>query len=140
MSQPTLTLDRSIRAIRIIFAVLLFAAISYILMAEVLFHHEPHDIHVMWVGILVNALLVVGIAFFFRMKMVSTAVETLRTKPDDLSALGRWRAGNIISCVLAESIVLLGFSLRFIGGTPLQSLPFYFTGIAMMILWFPRRP
>ncbi len=140
MPQPVLKLDSTVRTIRIIHAVLLLAAVFYIFMPEALLHHEPHDIHVVWVAFLVNGLLSVGIALFFRMKMVPTAAETLRTNPEDQPALARWRAGNILSFVLAESIVLFGFALRFMGGTPMQSLPFYSTGIAMMILWFPRRP
>jgi hypothetical protein len=140
MPQPVPKLDGSLRTIRIIYAVLLFAALNYIFIPESLFHFKPRDVHVIWVGFLVNGLLIVGLALFFWMKLVSTAAETLRTNPEDQFALGRWRAGNILSCVLAESIVLLGFSLRFIGGTSLQSLPFYFTGVAMMILCFPRRP
>lgn len=140
MSQPTLTLDSSIRTIRIVYAVLLFAAINYIFMAEVFLHHEPHDVHMIWVGFLVNGLLIAGIALFFRMRMLATAADTLRTKPEDQFALARWRLGNILSSVLAVSMVLLGFALRFIGGTTVQSVAFYIAGVAMMILWWPRRP
>jgi hypothetical protein len=140
MPQLVLKLDSTIRAGRILHAVLLLAALLNIFMAEVFSHHEPHDVHVIWVGFLVNGLLLAGIALYFRIWMLATAAEILRTKPEDQFALARWRFGNILSFVLAESIVLFGFALRFIGGTSLQSLPFYIAGIAMMILWFPRRP
>jgi hypothetical protein len=140
MPQPVPTLDSTLRTVRIVYAVLLFAGLTYTLMAEAFFYHEPHDVHVIWIAFLVNGVLTVGIALFFRMKMVATALETLQTKPEDQSALGRWRAGNILCCVLAESIVLFGFALRFIGGTTVQSLPFYIAGVAMLIVWWPRRP
>lgn len=140
MPPPAPTLENSIRFMRTFFFTILVAAAMQISLAEKLSHQEPRDVHVIWVGFLVNGLLIAGIALFFRMRMVTAAIEALRTKPEDQSAIGRWRAGNILSCVLAESIVLFGFALRFIGGTSVQSLPFYLAGMAMMILWFPRRP
>jgi len=50
-------------------------------------------------------------------------------------AVSRWRFGNLLSFVLAESVVLFSFALRFLGGTTWQSLPFYVVGIALMLVW-----
>jgi hypothetical protein len=120
--------------------VLLSAAIFYVLTAEKLFHHEAHDVHLIWLGFLVTGLTLVGVALFFRLKMLQPAAETLQTNLDDQSALARWRIGNLLSCLLAEAGVLLGFALRFMGGTTRQSLPFYIVGIGLMLVWWPRRP
>jgi hypothetical protein len=87
-----------------------------------------------------TGLMIVGIALLFRIKMLQPAIENLQEKADDQIALARWRAGNILSFVLAESIVLFGFALRFLGGTITQSLPFYIVGVALMLVWWPRRP
>jgi hypothetical protein len=140
MPPLALTLENSMRSMRIIYGVLLLAAISYVLMAEKLSHQEPRDIRVMWLGFLVNGLMIVGIALFFRFRMLQPAAETLQEKPDDQTALARWRAGNTLCCVLLEAVVLFGFALRFMGGTTMQSLPFYTVGIALMLVWWPRRP
>ena len=125
---------------RIIYSVLLSAAIFYPLAAEGLFHHEAQEIHVMWLAFLANGLIIVAIALFFRFKVLQPAAETLQRKSDDPGALARWRIGNLLSCLLAESLVLLGFALRFTGGTTRQSVPFYIVGIGLMLLWWPRRP
>jgi len=140
MPQPDLTLDNSIRSIRIIYAALLFTMILYVLTAEKLSHQEPHDIHTIWLAFLVSGLMIVAVALSFRIKMLEPAGETLQAKADDQRALARWRAGNILSFVLVETVALFGFVLRFIGGTTWQSLPFYVVGIALMLVWWPRRP
>jgi hypothetical protein len=122
------TLEKSMRSDRIVHVVLFFATIFHVLTAENLSHQEPRDIHAVWLGLLVNGLVVVGVALFFRIKMLGPAAETLVANPDDPMALGRWRTGNLLSFLLAESAVLFGMALRFIGGTTMQSLPFYAVG------------
>jgi hypothetical protein len=90
---------------------------------------------------LVTSLMVIAVAVFFRLKTLQPAAETLQTIPDDRAAASRWRFGNILSFVLAESLLLFGFELRFLGGTTSwQSVPFYVVGIALMLVWRPRRP
>ena len=140
MPQPVLTLENGVRAVRILHAVILYSMILFVLMAEDFLHHESHDVHRLWIGFLVTGLTLVGVALFSRLKMLQPAAETLQTNPDDQSALARWRIGNLLSCLLAEAGVLLGFALRFMGGTITQSLPFYIIGIGLMLVWWPRRP
>jgi hypothetical protein len=140
LPQAVLTLENSIRSMRIIYSVLLSAAIFYLLAAEGLFHHEPHDIHVIWLAFLANGLIIVTMAVFFRFKVLQPAAEKLQGKSDDQGALAHWRIGNLLSWLLAESVVLLGFALRFTGGTTMQSVPFYIVGIGLMLFWWPRRP
>lgn len=140
MPQFALTPENNLRAVRILFAGIFFAILFLVYLAEMFFHHEARDVHTVWVGFLMLALSNAGLAFYFRIKLLQPAVETLQTSPNDKRALARWRFMNLLSFVLAESTVLLGFGLRFIGGTRLQSLPFYIIGIAVMLLWWPRRP
>jgi hypothetical protein len=140
MPQSAETLEKSMRTVRIVYVVLFFAMILSVFTAEKLSHQEPRDIRAVWLGLLVNGLMVVGVAQLFRIKMLEPAAETLQANPDDPIALGRWRTGNLLSFLLAESIVLFGMALRFIGGTTMQSLPFCVVGIAMMLVWWPRRP
>lgn len=140
MPQSALTPENNMRAVRILHAVIFCTILLLVYIAEMFFHHEARDVRLAWIGFLANGLMILTLALFFRLKMLQPAVETLQKNPDDQAALARWRTGNIISFVLTESIVLLGFALRFIGGTTVQSLPFYTIGVALMLLWWPRRP
>jgi uncharacterized protein YejL (UPF0352 family) len=140
MPQPLLTLEDNIRSMRIVYVTILLAMTMQVLVAERLSHQAPRDIHVIWLGFLVTGLTEVGIALFFRIRMLQPAAETLQEKPDDQTAVARWRVGNILSFVILDSVLLYGVALRFLGGTTWQSLPFYFVGIALMLAWWPRRP
>jgi len=140
MPQPVLSLENTVRTIRVVYAVPLFAMMLHVRMAEKVSHQEPRDIHLIWLAFLANGLMIIGIAFLFRIKMLRPPVETLQARPDDQTAFARWRAGNILSFVLAECVVLFGFALRFLGGTTWQSLPFYVLGIALMLVCWPGRP
>jgi magnesium-transporting ATPase (P-type) len=140
MLELTGKLRNNIRSIRIIHAALLLAMILYVLMAEALTRHDLGDIQVIWFAFLLTALMIVAVAFFVRIQMLKPATETLEEKSDDPRALARYSAGNILSYVFAESVVLFGMALRLIGGTTTQSLPFYVVGISLMLVWWPRRP
>jgi hypothetical protein len=140
MPQHLLTLDGTVRHIRILHAILLFTMVLDPVIAEKIGSHQPHDVHVIWLSYLILVLIVCGIAFYFQIKRVRPAAQTLQTQPDNAPALVRWRAGNIVSFVLAESVMLYGFALRFMGATLQQSLPFYVVAIALMLVWWPQRP
>jgi hypothetical protein len=140
MPPATATLESSIRFMRIVYGVIFFAMIQEIQVAERFSAHELRDIHTFWLGLMVLGVAEIGLALWFRFKMLKPAEAALRMAPDDSFALGRWRAANILSFVFSNAVVLFGFAVRFTGGTSPQSLPFYMAGFAMMILWWPRRP
>jgi hypothetical protein len=140
MPQTTLTIENSIRPIRIVYIFILVAMAMQVTLAEKLSHQEPRDVHVIYPAFLVVGLVIIGIAVFFRVKWLRPAGETLQTKSDDQAALARWRSGNILTFVLMDSVLLYGVAVRFMGGTFTQSLPFYAVGIALMLAWWPRRP
>ncbi len=119
----------------------LFTMFLYALTAEKILPHQAPTVNpTIGTAFLVMGILIVGATVVIRVKLVGTALDTLRSSPDDPIALGRWRKGVILTDVLLESVVLYGFALRFLGGTPLQSLPFYAAGIGFMLLWWPQRP
>jgi hypothetical protein len=91
-------------------------------------------------AILVLSVAIVGATVYIRLKMVGTALDTLRSTPYDPIALARWRKGVVLSDVLLDAVVLYGFVLRFLGGTAQLCLPFYAAAIGLMILWWPQRP
>jgi hypothetical protein len=141
MNQPPGTVERTLHFVRTVHGFLLFAMFMYVLTAEKILPHQARTLNSM-VGtdFLVLGILFVGATVLIRAKLVGTALDTLRSTPDDPIALGKWRKGVILTDVLLESVILYGFALRFLGGTLQQSLPFYAAGIGLMILWWPKRP
>lgn len=91
-------------------------------------------------GLLFESMAIAGIGVWFHVARVRPALETLRLKPDDVGALQAWRSGSILCAVLFESIVLVGFALRFVAGTLAQSVVFYIGGIALMFTYWPHEP
>jgi hypothetical protein len=79
-------------------------------------------------------------AIVIRQSTTGQAEEVLRRTPDDAQALARWRSGQIISFVLAESVVLFGFALRFLGAPLGRVLPFYAAGILLFLIFRPTAP
>ena len=116
------------------------AALMQIGLAEKLPHQRSNDIRILYNAFLLLALLLVAIALFFRQKKTAPAIERLHDQPNDRGAIQNLMAGSILSVVLAESVVLYGFALRFLGATRPQAAPFYVAGIFLMLLWWPRQP
>jgi hypothetical protein len=75
-----------------------------------------------------------------RARMVAPAIERLRTTPDDVAALARWRSGTILSDALLECVALFGFALYAIGATVPQVALFFVVPFVTMLFLFPRRP
>ena len=101
---------------------------------------SPKDV---WTFLLVFGLLSfsdISGAFSIRMRYLGTTEETLSSNPEDQVALSRWRSGQIISLVMCQTIALFGLILRLLGGTSLQTIPFYLISTSMMLVWWPRRP
>ena len=133
-------MDASLRLLRIIQLALLVSVVFYIAIAEKVGPQVPKDVKQMQMILMALAVGVVGTIFIFRQRMLTHAEEALRSQPEDVVALACWRAGNIITLVLAEAVVLYGLVLRFMGGTLLQAAPFYAAGALLMVVWGPRRP
>ena len=137
----TNTTDGSLRSLRIIHGTVLVAMGLLVDTAEVLTPHEPRDLgRILPIVFGIVSLQVIGLALYFRTTKIRPALEILQLKPDDPKALQQWRAGGILTAVLMDTVVLFGFSLRFVGAAPKISLPFYIAGIALMLLWWPRKP
>ncbi len=127
-------------AVRLLRTVQLALLVSIVLHAAVgqKIAAEPSDV-TQWHRIFIAlAILLVGIAMFFRLRMVRPAAEALRLRPEDAQMLARWRIGSLISLVLCEAIGLYGFALRVLGGEFSLSAPFYAVAILLMLVWRPR--
>lgn len=130
--------NASVRSIRIIHIFFLAATVGYMFLAETL-PRPAFDLKPVFVdSFAILSLIDVAIAFVFRRKLLPPAIDKLRRDPSDASALGRWRAANMLSLVLAMSVALYGFALRFLGGSRLVAWPFFVASLALMLLWRPR--
>lgn len=83
---------------------------------------------------------VVGIIFVVRRTLVFRAAESLATHPEDDLSLKQWRTGYITTYALCEALAIFGILLRFLGGSFLQSLPYYIGGFVLMFFFRPRQP
>jgi len=131
-------IESVVRQIRMLHAVLLLSLMLYVFVGEKLAPTEargPEHLDRAFIPLLI---LTPGVAAVIRQRMVSPAEEALRLRPDDLPALGRWRAGNLISYVLCEAVALYGFVLRMLGHTLWQAGPFYAVAMLLMMVWRPR--
>jgi len=140
MRQPAPTLTGTLNLVRVIHVFMFVSMFTVIDAVERLLPHRHGDVGALWVPYLVLATANVGLILFFRLRQLRSATQSLKSNPSDVFALNRMRFVNILTFVILESVVLFGFSMRFMGGTLVQSLPFYVAGIALMVIWWPRRP
>jgi hypothetical protein len=141
VSRPTPTIDGTLRVLRQIDACLIFAALLEVWLPEGLIRPAAQSLdQALYHGLGIVALLEVGAAFVVRNRMLPSAIATLRSNPIDPHSIGRWRAASIASYALAVSVVLYGLVLRMMGATFAQGAPLYAVGLALLILWWPRRP
>jgi hypothetical protein len=80
----------------------------------------------------------VGVAGFLRRRMIKPFEESLRSNPNDETALKKWRAGVIVSLGMASTIVLFGVLLRLMGATWNVASWFFIVGILLLLAWTPR--
>jgi hypothetical protein len=80
----------------------------------------------------------VGVAGFLRRRMIKPSEESLRSNPNDETALKKWRAGVIVSLGMASTIVLFGVLLRLMGATWNVASWFFIVGILLLLAWTPR--
>jgi hypothetical protein len=139
--KPANTIQGTLRFLRVFHGALLLSMILYPIVSEMMALRNQANLNpIIWPAFILQGVVIAGIAIWIRVTRVRSAVETVRLKPDDAVSLQRWRSGSIICSVLFESIVLLGFALRFMGGTLAESLLFYVAGIALMLVYWPQEP
>lgn len=81
----------------------------------------------------------IGIAMFLRARFIGGSESNLRGDPDNPAALAKWRMGNLLSFVFAETITLFGLCLKFIGFGWNIVGAFFAVGMIMLLLWTPRK-
>ena len=79
----------------------------------------------------------ITLGFTMRKKFMNKATKEFESNGEN-RALQVWRFANIYSFAHAETIVLLGFALKFLGASWKIAGPFFFVGFALLLLWTPR--
>jgi hypothetical protein len=133
-------LASQIRPLRIVHSILLVSVGLYAFLGEIQSQKGYELNPVLEIGFAVCAAWTVAVAIFLRRSMVAGALEVFRSDPENSRALQRWRLGQIISMVLAESVALCGFALRFVGVPVVRVIPYYLASV-LLFLWFrPSEP
>ncbi len=134
----TTNLRATLRYLRIVHATFLFTVLLYFYALTVLRpqeHRVPPAIVICFMAVSTGT---ITLALFFRSRKVTPAVEILRRNAEDAVALTNWRSGNILSFTLAETIVLFGFVLKYLGaGWNLAGI-FFGVGVFLFFVWTPR--
>ncbi len=131
--------ESTVRVVRTLHVALLVPASLYPLIGEKVGPPEPRDVKQIQAAFFVLAVVTLAAAAFFRWRWMRPPEEGPGLQPEKNDALGRWRIGNIVSFVLCESVALYGLVLRMLGGTLLQSAPFYVASVLLLLAWIPRR-
>jgi hypothetical protein len=73
-----------------------------------------------------------------RKQLVHEPAVTLETQPENQAVWNRWRAGNILSFAFAESTMLFGVLLKFLGESWKVVGMFFAVGLVLLLVWTPR--
>jgi F0F1-type ATP synthase membrane subunit c/vacuolar-type H+-ATPase subunit K len=131
--------DETLRTARILHLVFLVSIPFYVVAGEMAHPTETREVLIIVAGLAMVAASLLLVALFVRRHLLGAASDTLRFRATDAEATGKWRAANILSFVLAETIAIFGLVVRVLGGTLEQAGPFYVAGLFLLILWTPRR-
>jgi hypothetical protein len=140
MEAQPITLDQTLRIIRILHGVFLFTMVLYAYVAHIS-TPPPAIVNPSFFWSIVGVALGCYFAsLLVTARKISPAIEKLRTNPDDRAALVSWRVGAILSYVTMECVPLFGFAQYFVGATVRQVAPFFVVPFVTMLFLFPKRP
>ena len=134
-------MDAALKIVRLIRIALIASIVLYALIGEVVGRGVttvPNT--TVYFAITFVAIADVGAIAVMRRLFVTPAEGVLASQPADTAALGRWRAGYLITYALCEAVALFGLVLRILGFPLSQVATFYAVGLILLLLFGPRRP
>jgi len=131
-------MQMTLRNVRIIHGVILVSVLLYMLVIFQVHPREGYLSPAMPGAFAVFCATEIAVALFLRSRLLPPCMEILRSNPGDPQALGRWRTGNIISFVFAETVALFGFALKFLGTSWFVAGPFFAAALFLLLIWTPR--
>jgi hypothetical protein len=84
------------------------------------------------------AVTAVFVCIHLRKQFLHEPAAILESQPENQALLNRWRTGNILSFTFAESTMLFGVLLKFLGERWRIVAIFFLAGLALILLWTPR--
>jgi len=134
------TLDRQVQSLKILRATMIAAVAFYVVLGEFLMHPVARAVGPAAYVIVAIGASLLAIAYGVRNSMAAPVEEILRKDPEDMFAVIRWRSFTMLSLILCETVGLLGFMLRLLGGPPILAYAMYAISIAYLFMLAPRRP
>jgi len=132
------TTNEAIRSVRILHVAFLAAIVGYACLAEIVFAHT-RDVPPVFVEVFsFCAIASVIIAFGFRKKRLTPAIDALKLNAYDSTDIAQWRAITTLSMLLAMSVSLIGMSLRALGCSRVVVWPFFIASVILMLAWKPK--
>jgi hypothetical protein len=125
---------------RLLHLVFLATVVLYAFAGEYIKPSEVAPEKLKWfrIGFAVVAAHNIFLAFRFRKRTISPALEMLAQDPENKAAQQKWHGGNVLTFCFCEVLCLLGFALRILGGSLLEASFFYAAAAALFLLWAPR--
>lgn len=131
--------EKALRNARMLHAGLFLVSIAYILVPLLVIKTQTKEISPAIVAaVSLIAVSDLGIAAFFRSKMVKSAEETLAQNPEDAGATAKWSRGVLLSLVFCMSTILFGLVLRILGASWNFCGLFFVVGILLLLAWTPK--
>jgi hypothetical protein len=128
----------ALKQMRIVHVVFLLAVLLFVLQAELLAGEGQNSSPAIPIAIALIGIIDVYVAYFIRRTRLYPALGKLRRDPNDSDGLKQWRSSTLVSLVLALTIGLYGFALRFFGVAKYVSWLFYLASLILMLLWRPQ--
>jgi hypothetical protein len=126
------------RILQIIWGSLISAIVLYLCVGEMVPHPNPGGSAIMFEILAGMAVITVGVIFVLR-QLTAKLLAGLEAQPENAASIARWRGLYIISIALCEVIAMYGFVLRMLGFSLMQVGPFYIAGMALLLLFAPKR-
>jgi hypothetical protein len=105
---------------------------------EISVQRAPHP-SVRFVQVITGLSVLVTVSWLvLRRKYLGRSVTLLRSNPENIEAIKRWRTGHILSFTLSEAVALYGVNLRYLGSSFREVIPFYAAGFVLMLWSWPR--
>jgi F0F1-type ATP synthase membrane subunit c/vacuolar-type H+-ATPase subunit K len=135
---PALDAATALRIARILHIAFLVAIATFVIVGEAAGPPEPRDLGPIYTILAALAVAMLIPAAIVRQKLVRSAEEHLRLRPEEMQLVGRWLAGNIVSFALCEAVAIYGLVLRLLGGTLPIAAPFYAAAAIFLFFFTPR--
>lgn len=133
-------MESSLKRLRMVQLFMLASIVLYAFIANQYGPAPRRTQGIIFYAIAALSISIVIIVFIVRRTVIARQSAILAAKPEDKTALARWRTGHIMIYALCEAVVLHGLVLRFLGFAFSQVVPFYLVGFVLMLSFTPKKP